>query len=119
MRGSGLVIEDTTGDLKVSTVFHHQDPGAHQLTPASAAIFRLVPFSCHVLEIQKAHDSGYFQVVSYYIQLPPKGRTHHRLLCTMQVDDYLSLEASVAQPGEDDYDEVNVSSEHYPATQLY
>ena len=72
MRGSGLVIKDTAGDLKVSTVFHRQDPGAHQSTPASAAIFRLVLFSCHVLEIQKAHDSGYFQVVSYYIQLPPK-----------------------------------------------
>ena len=29
----------------------------------------------------------------------------------MQVDDYLSLEASVAQPGEDDYDEESASSE--------
>ena len=36
----------------------------------------------------------------------------------MQVDDYLSLEASVAQPAEGDSNEESASSEHH-TTQLY
>ena len=109
-----LVIKDTAGDLKVSkssVIRIWSSPIDSNLCHN----FHLVPFSCHMLEIQKAHNSEFF--VSHNIQLP-KRRIHHHLLCTMQVDDYLSLEASVAQPAEGDSNEESASSEHH-TTQLY
>ena len=148
MRGGGVVVEDATGDLKVSNILHHQDLQSTNLEIiASSSTNTLHKTVTCILQTEYfqpnvcTHKYGptmYFTFgASFYCRvlenhgqrmllltcfLPsttaPKARIQH-CLCIMQVEDYLLLEASVAQPGDSDFDGECVLSKCHHATQLY